>query len=116
MQELSKLPMPLCNYQGLIKRRVKPYYDIVMYLLREMDNRYKLERREFVYAPDIREMEERVQNEKLTRTNIIRSIKAWIKTAGLSDDEFYVTTTGNGGKNYHIRVNERTLNLLKNPL
>ena len=111
MQEIYELSIPLKNYQELaIRKKKDPYHSLLVELLREMDTEYKSQG-EFVYVPNIREVQERT-NCELSKTTIIRSILAWVKTAGLNKDEFYTTTTVGGCKRYHIKVNERTLNLL----
>jgi len=111
MQEVCKLPIPLSNYQDLvIRKKKKPYYRVVLELFREMENQHKLQG-DFTYVPEIEKIQERT-NYEVSKITIMRSILAWVKTAGLSDEEFYVTTTAGGCKRYHIRVNERTLSLL----
>ncbi|MBS7621701.1 hypothetical protein KEJ32_06290, partial [Candidatus Bathyarchaeota archaeon] len=59
-------------------------------------------------------IEEKVKSEKVTTVNICRTILAVLYGSRLREDkDFYVTTTSGGRKNYHIRVNSRTLNTLK---
>ncbi|MEM2147076.1 MAG: hypothetical protein QXJ94_00515 [Candidatus Bathyarchaeia archaeon] len=60
------------------------------------------------------DIEERVRSEKITTVNVCRTILALLYGCKLREGEdFYITTTSGGRKNYHIRVNSRTLNLLK---
>jgi hypothetical protein len=59
------------------------------------------------------EIEKRVRNEKLTTVNVCRTILAFLHGSKLREEkDFYVTTTSSGRRNYHIRVNERTLSSL----
>ena len=39
--QLNNIPIPLINYVELIRNRKSPYYDIVQFLLKEMDKRGK---------------------------------------------------------------------------
>jgi len=56
------------------------------------------------------EIEKRVRNEKLTTANVCRTILALLHGSKLREEkDFYVTTTSGGRRNYHIRVNDRTL-------
>jgi regulator of PEP synthase PpsR (kinase-PPPase family) len=60
------------------------------------------------------EIDERVKSEKVTTVNICRTILALLYSCKLREDEdFYVTTTSGGRRNYHIKVNSRTLSLMK---
>jgi len=111
MQEMYELPAPLSNYQGLVIRKKKdPYHRLISQLFEEMNAKHKSQG-DFIYVPDIEKLLEKT-NYELSKITIMRSILAWVKTAGLSDEEFYTTTTAGGCKRYHIKVNERTLNLL----
>jgi hypothetical protein len=56
------------------------------------------------------EIEKKVESEKLTTINICRTIMALFYGSKLREDDFYVTTTSRGRRNYHIKVNARTLN------
>jgi regulator of PEP synthase PpsR (kinase-PPPase family) len=59
------------------------------------------------------EIEKRVRDEKLTTVNVCRTILALLHGSKLREEkDFYVTTTSSGRRNYHIRVNERTLSSL----
>jgi len=46
----------------------------------------------------------------LTTVNICRTILALFYGSDLRQDDFYVTTTSRGRRNYHIKVNAHTLN------
>lgn len=113
---LSDIPIPLVSYISLIKYHKTPYYDIVQHILREMETHYERTGRgsETVYAINPRvlqdEIEKKVQSEKLTTVNICRTILALLYGSKLrEEDDFYVTTTSRGRRNYHIKVNTRTL-------
>jgi regulator of PEP synthase PpsR (kinase-PPPase family) len=109
------IPIPLVNYVQLIRNRRSPYYDIVQFLLKEMEMHLeKGEVSETVYTINPRilqeEIEEIMKNEKLTTVNVCRTILALLYGSRLREDEdFYVTTTSSGRRNYHIKVNTRTL-------
>ena len=115
---LGDIPIPLINYVYLIKDRRSPYYDIVQHVLKEMEMHYKRsgkQESEIVYTINPRvlhdEIEKRVKNEKLTTVNICRTILALLLGSNLrKEEDFYVTTTSGGRKNYHIRVSFYTLN------
>ncbi|MEM2419901.1 MAG: hypothetical protein QXL38_02815 [Candidatus Bathyarchaeia archaeon] len=116
---VGEIPIPLVNYVLLIKYRRSPYYDIVQYLLKEMEIHYeRVGGSEVIYTINPRllqeEIEEKVRSEKVTTVNICRTILALLYGCKLREGkDFYVTTTSGGRKNYHIRVNDRTLSLLK---
>lgn len=118
MSEVQRdgIPIPVVNYVYLIRSRRSPYYDIVEFLLRDMEFHYSRVGRpsETVYTINPRilqeEIEKRVKNEKLTTVNVCRTILALLYGSKLSEDrDFYVTTTSSGRRNYHIKVNNRTL-------
>jgi len=120
--KIGEIPIPLINYIYLIRDRKPPYYDIVEHLVKEMKLYYlKGEQSVFVYAINPRilqeELEQKVTNEKLTTMNICRTIQAFLYGSDLrKKKDFYVSTTSHGKKNYHIKVNQRTLNLLSTRL
>ncbi|MGB9671653.1 MAG: hypothetical protein ACPLZY_00735 [Candidatus Norongarragalinales archaeon] len=98
--------------------RRQPYYDVVKLLLKDMEMHYKSSGgSETVYTINPRvlqeEIEKKVKDERLTRVNICRIILALLYGSNLrEEDDFYVTTTSGGRKNYHVRVNQVTLNHL----
>lgn len=118
---IGEVPIPLINYIYLIKYRRSPYYDIVRHLLMDMEMHYARAGREgseVIYTINPRMLqeaiEERVKSEKVTTVNICRTILALLYGSKLQEEkDFYVTTTSGGRKNYHIRINPRTLNTLK---
>jgi len=117
---IGEVPIPLINYVFLIKYRRSPYYDIVQHLLREMEIHYERigEGSEVIYTINPRmlqeEIEKRVKSEKVTTVNICRTILALLYGCKLREGEdFYVTTTSGGRRNYHIKVNSRTLSLMR---
>jgi len=113
---MSEIPVPLVNYVGLIRKRKSPYYEIVEYLLKEMEIRFNSsEASEITYTINPRilqeEIEKSVRDEKLTTINTCRTVLAMLHGAKLEDEkDFFVTTTSSGRRNYHIKVNDRTLN------
>lgn len=113
---IGDIPIPLINYVHLIMYRKPPYYDIVQHILKDMEIHYERSGQdsEIVYAINPRvlyeEIEKKVKSEKLTTVNICRTILALLYGSELREDkDFYITTTSGGRKNYHIRVNTRTL-------
>lgn len=114
--QISGVPIPLVNYVHLIRNRKSPYYDIVQFMLKEMETRYQRSGQgsETVYTINPRilqeEIEKIVSDEKLTTVNVCRTILALLYGSSLAQEkDFYVTTTSSGRRNYHIRVNSRTL-------
>jgi len=114
---IGDIPIPLVNYIRLIKYHKSPYYDIVQHILKDMEIHHERtgRRSETIYAINPRvlqdEIEKKVQSEKLTTVNICRTILALFYGSELrEEDDFYVTTTSRGRRNYHIRVNTHTLN------
>jgi len=115
----GEIPIPLVNYIHLIRYRRTPYYDIVKHVLKDMEMHYKAADRGSgtIYTINPRmlqeEIEKKVESEKLTTVNICRTILALLYGSELQrEDDFYVTTTSRGRRNYHIKVNNRTLNSL----
>ena len=113
---MPEVPIPLINYVHLIKNRKTPYYDIVEFLLKEMAMHYYRtgQGSEVVYTINPRilqeEIEKKMRDEKLTTVNVCRTILAMLYGADLNQErDFYVTTTSSGRRNYHIKVNNRTL-------
>ena len=113
---VGDIPIPIVNYIHLIKYRKTPYYDIVRHILKEMEFHYKnwANHVEVVYTINPRILQEKigkkVESEKLTTVNICRTILALLYGSKLrEEDDFYVTTTSFGRRNYHIKVNAHTL-------
>ncbi|MDI6905120.1 MAG: hypothetical protein QMD13_06510 [Candidatus Bathyarchaeia archaeon] len=116
---IGEIPIPLINYVHLIRNRKSPYYDIVQFLLKEMEMHYEKvgQGSETVYTINPRilqeEIEKKIESEKLTTLNICRSILAFLYGSKLHEEkDFYVTTTSGGRRNYHIKINAHTLNLM----
>jgi regulator of PEP synthase PpsR (kinase-PPPase family) len=113
--EKSDIPIPLVNYVELIRRHKSPYYDIVQFLMKEMETHHERgQTSETVYTINPRilqeEIEKRVSDERVTTVNICRTILALLHGSKLNEEEdFYVTTTSGGRRNYHVRVNVHTL-------
>lgn len=120
---MSEIPVPLINYIQLIKKRRSPYYEIVEFLLREMEMHLHgtASGSEIVYTINPRilqeEIEKRLRDEKLTTVNVCRTVLAMLYGSRLNEEkDFFVTTTSSGRRNYHIRVNDRTLNSMSRML
>lgn len=115
----SYLPIPLSNYIQLIKYRRSPYYDIVEYLVKEMEVHLSKtgQGSEVIYTINPRilqeDIEEKIRSEKVTTVNICRTILALLYGSELREEkDFYVTTTSGGRRNYHVKVNAHTLRLM----
>lgn len=113
---VSGVPIPLVNYVELIRGRRSPYYDIVQFLLKDMEMHYQRtgQGSETVYTIKPRILQEEVEkiisDDRLTTVNVCRTILALLYGSDLSEEkDFYVTTTSSGRRNYHIKVNSRTL-------
>ena len=120
---MSEIPVPIVNYVHLIRSRKSPYYDISEFLMTEMQahSLRTANGAEIVYTVNPRivkqEIEKRVGSEKLSTVNICRTVLAFLYGARLNEKkDFFVTTTSGGRRNYHIKVNSRTLNLMSRML
>jgi hypothetical protein len=115
----TEIPVPLVNYVELIRKRRSPYYEIVEFLMKDMEMHFNRtgQGAEAVYTINPRmlheEIEKKVSDEKLTSINVCRTILAMLVGARLDQEEdYYITTTSSGRRNYHVKVNTRTLNLM----
>lgn len=120
---MSDVPVPLVNYIYLIKNRKRPYYEIVEFLMKDMEMRYYRtgQGSEVVYTINPRilqgEIEKKLEDDKLTTVNVCRTILAMLYGAELDQEkDFFVTTTSSGRRNYHIKVNDRTLSSMSRML
>jgi regulator of PEP synthase PpsR (kinase-PPPase family) len=87
--------------------------------MNDMETRYKItgQKSGVVYTINPRvlqeEIEKKVKDERLTTVNVCRSILALLYGSKLSEEkDYYVTTTSGGRRNYHVKVNDRTLHLM----
>jgi regulator of PEP synthase PpsR (kinase-PPPase family) len=119
MSEVREIPIPLVNYVHLIRQRKSPYYEIVEFLMREMEMHFYRagQGAGAVYTINPRilqeEIEKKVSDDKLTSVNVCRTILAMLQGAELNEEkDYFVTTTSSGRRNYHVNVNPRTLNLM----
>jgi hypothetical protein len=120
VSEVSKIPIPLVNYYNLIEKKKSPYYDLILYIISDMEKSLKKTNPNvgFVYAINPRrlkeEIEETIPNDKLTSINISRTVLALLYGSKLRKDKDYYTTTSSGGrKNYHIKVDNNILSSLQ---
>jgi hypothetical protein len=120
MSELYNIPIPLINYLHLIERKKSPYYDLARYLIRDMERGYEKghPHNSFIYTINPRQLKEKVEekipSKKLTPINISRTILALIYGSNLQrDEDYYVTTSSGGRKNYHIKVDHSILSTLR---
>ena len=120
MSEVSRIPIPLVNYYNLIEKKKSPYYDLILYIISDMEKSLKETNPNvgFVYAINPRrlkeEIEETIPNDKLTSINIGRTVLALLYGSKLRKGKDYYTTTSSGGrKNYHIKVDNNVLSSLQ---
>ena len=120
MSENYTIPMPMSNYLHLIKRKRSPYYDLICYIIADMEKNYKKTHphNSIIYTVNPRrlreEIEDKIPNKKLTTINISRTLLALFYGSKLQKGEdYYVTTSSGGRKNYHIKVNSGILSALR---
>jgi hypothetical protein len=122
MSEARQIPIPLSNYLSLIQRKKSPYYDLILYILADMERKHRSgPGNSIIYTINPRqlkeEIEEKIPSEKLTPINISRTILAFLYGSKLrKDEDYYVTTSSGGRKNYHIKVNQSILSALQTRL
>ncbi|MFQ6068231.1 MAG: hypothetical protein ACE5KD_01685 [Candidatus Bathyarchaeia archaeon] len=115
-----QIPIPLVNYLHLIEKKKSPYYDLILYVIADMERNYKKgnPHHGIIYTINPRrlkkEIEDRMPSEKLTTINISRTILALLYGSKLrKDEDYYVTTSSGGRKNYHIKVNSNVLSVFR---
>ncbi len=120
MSEIYRVPIPLINYLNLIERKRSPYYDLICYLISDMEENYKHRHphKSIIYTINPRllkkEIEDEIPSKKLTTINISRTILALFYGSKLQKDEdYYITTSSGGRKNYHLKVNSNILSSLR---
>jgi len=114
--KLEEIPMPLKNYASLILNKKPPYYDIVKIIVKEMEYHYqRAGRSETIYTINPRRLADEIaqlvhRQGKLTPINVSRTVIAFCRVCKLKEDEdFWVTTTARGRRNYHFKVNQHLL-------
>jgi len=120
---MSELPIPLSNYLHLIRERKTPYYDVLRYVIADMEKYYvALEYPvDVIYTINPRQlqqrMEEKIPSNKLTTLNITRVILATVHGSKLrKDEDYYITKSSGGRRNYHIKLNPTVLAALRRNL
>ena len=120
MSEVHKIPIPIVNYLHLIERKESPYYDLILYLLSDMERSLKKSNlnQGIIYSINPRqlknEIDEKISSSKLTPINISRTILALLYGSKLKKDEdYYVTTSSGGRRNYHIKITNANLSMLQ---
>lgn len=120
MSEVQQIPIPLINYLNLIQRKESPYYDLIQYIITDMERNFSSSNLDhgIIYTINPRqlkeEINEKIPNKKLTPINISRTILALLYGSRLQKDEdFYTTTSSGGRKNYHIKVDSSSLTMLQ---
>ncbi len=117
---------PFDDYVILIKGGESPYFEIAKYALLEMAKIYPKDgKTEIVYTINPRTLQGDLEKEfvkkfgedwykescreirkKLTSVNVTRCLRAMMLGRKLEEDEdWYLTTTSRGRKNYHFKVN-----------
>lgn len=117
---MSDIPIPLANYYNLVKQKRSPYYDLVRFIIYDMERYYWRTgyQSEVIYSINPRSLEkqvkEQLKSEKLTSMNISRTVLAVLYGSKLKKDEdFYVTTSSGGRRNYHVKLNPTNIMMLK---
>lgn len=117
---MSEVPIPLSNYLHLIRKRKNPYYDLLRFIIADMERHYlELEYpRDVIYTINPRrlqkEMQKKIPSEKLTTINVARTLLAVLLGSKLrKGEDYYVTTSSGGRRNYHIKLNEAVLSTLR---
>jgi hypothetical protein len=119
VSEIHQIPIPLSNYLNLIEKKQSPYYDLILYILADMEKTYKTAPHNgVIYTINPRQLKEKVDrkilSDKLTTINISRTVLALMLGSRLQKDEdYYVTTSSGGRKNYHIKVTSAVLSSLQ---
>jgi hypothetical protein len=119
VSEVQQIPIPLSNYLSLIERKQSPYYDLLLYIMADIERAYKSAPHDgAIYMINPRQLKEKVESritsDKLTTINISRTILALMYGSKLQKDEdYYVTTSSGGRKNYHIKVTPNVLSSLR---
>ncbi len=120
MSEVPQIPIPLINYYNLIEKKKSPYYDLILYIISDMEKTYKRGHTPHgvIYSINPRrlkkEIDEKIPSEKLTPMNISRTILAFLYGSNLQKGEdYYVTTSSGGRKNYHVKLNRSNLSMLQ---
>ncbi len=119
MSEVRQIPIPLSNYLSLIEKKQSPYYDLILYILADIERTYRAApHNDVIYAINPRQLKEEVDrkipSDKLTTINISRTVLALLLGSKLEKDEdYYVTTSSGGRKNYHIKVTPSVLSSLQ---
>lgn len=116
MSEVHQIPIPIVNYLHLIRDKKSPYYDLILYLVSDMEKNLKQNNLShgIIYTINPRQLKEKIDEEisskKLTPINISRTILALLYGSRLQKNEdYYVTTSSGGRKNYHIKINPANL-------
>ena len=119
VSEVHQIPIPLSNYLNLIDRKQSPYYDLILYILADIERTYKAAPHNgVIYMINPRQLKEKIDkkisSDKLTTINISRTVLAFMLGSRLQKDEdYYVTTSSGGRKNYHIKVTSAVLSSLQ---
>lgn len=120
---MSELPIPFANYLYLIRKRKSPYYDLLRYVIADMERHYvTLEfPAEAIYTINLRQLQkevaEKMPSDKLTTMNIARVILTALYGSKLrKDEDYYITKSSGGRRNYHIKLNSTVLSALQGNL
>jgi len=135
--EINKIPLPFRSYARLLIEKRSPYFDVVDFLLKEFEFHYKKAgQSQIVYMinprllakqvellveakQDAKQLEPSVADEyreKLTSKNVCNTILAFFhicekKGKLKKGEDFYATTVTSGRKNYHVKIDGKTLNV-----
>ena len=67
MSEVYKIPIPLSNYVNLIEKKKSPYYDLICYIIWDMEKSYKKGHAHdsIIYAINPRRLKEEIEEKKI---------------------------------------------------
>ena len=115
----QQIPIPIANYLGLIERKQSPWYDLYLFILADIERtQNNAPYSGSIYTINPRQLKEdvkrKIPNDKLTPINISRTFLALMYGSRLKKNEdYYVTTSSGGRKNYHIRVTPSVVSSLQ---
>jgi len=122
--DAPNLAAPLDNYYWLLRKGTEPYHGFYKKFIEYVEREYAANRypKEMVIGFSPKDLPKVMQinlneipdSHKLTTLNICRIISA----AAISTikDDFFATTTGNGKRNYHMKVTPKNITCLKSLL
>ena len=64
MSEVQQIPIPLANYFNLIHEKKSPYYDLILYIISDMEREHKRGNSEYgiIYTINPRKLKEEIDD------------------------------------------------------